>query len=161
MSRKFRRIARIALIPVVLVGLGSAAAFASGFAGHHGGDHHAMAMAHLDRALDSIDATEDQKTAIQAIVDDAHTQAEELRAEHEALRERGVAVWTAETLDPAAVEAQRIEMLTLADQGSLLASETLIEVGQVLTAEQRAELAELVHSFHERRRGFAGHGADW
>jgi protein CpxP len=140
------------IIPIVIV-LGVAGLTTVAFAGsravrghgfHHFHAHHAM----LADALEEIGASADQQGAILAIADSTHAQLEEL---HEGLEDHHAqmkAVLTAETVDRAAIEELRLEAVAGFDQASQLLAEALGDAAEQLSAEQRAELAEMAEEMH-------------
>ena len=110
---------------------------------------HGMAMgnpAHLgrmlDHMLDGLNATEAQRAQIRQI---ALAAAVDLRAQHQAgraLREKGLQLLVAPTVDAAAAESLRQQMLVQHDQASKRLLQALLDVSKVLTPEQRAKLGE-------------------
>ncbi len=152
-------IRRIAIVVVPVLGLATlGVVLAAGAAVRHGPPfcHGRMSMedrrAHVemivDRVLDEVDATDEQKDRIDIILADAHGEIEQARADreerHEALKE----VLSAETIDREALEGFRVEAVDHFEEMSQGAVEVLADIGDVLTAEQRAELIELAESFH-------------
>jgi Spy/CpxP family protein refolding chaperone len=148
------------IIPIVIV-LGVAGLTTVAFAGsravrghgfHHFHAHHAdhqeRGRAMLADALEEIGASADQQGAILAIADSTHAQLEEL---HEGLEDHHAqmkAVLTAETVDRAAIEELRLEAVAGFDQASQLLAEALGDAAEQLSAEQRAELAEMAEEMH-------------
>ena len=116
----------------------------SGGPGGHGLGHR------LERMLDQIDVTEAQRAQIKQITQLAKA---DLRAQHEAgraLREQALALMTAPTLDAAAAESLRQQMLARHDQSSRRMMQAMLDVGNVLTPAQRVKLAEQMKRFGER-----------
>jgi periplasmic protein CpxP/Spy len=117
--------------------------------------HGGHGMRHmLERMLDKVDATEAQRAQITQITQLAET---DLRAQHEAgraLREQALALMAAPTLDAAAAESLRQQMLTRHDQASRRMMQAMLDIGNVLTPAQRVKLAEQMKRFgtqmHER-----------
>ena len=96
----------------------------------------------VDRMLDGLGVSDAQRSQIQQIVQAAST---EMRAQHEAgraLRDKGLQLLTAPTIDATAAEALRQQMQVQHDQASKRMLQTLIDVARVLTPEQRAKLGE-------------------
>ncbi len=161
-SRGFWAFVLIAgLVGAVLVGGAIVSTQASGFFGHSGHGHRGhftndpeMAREHAEFAaswvLGRIDATEDQKEQVQAIVgsgvEDLIALAQQHRENHEA--------WRIElakpTIDRAALEELRKNGIELADTASTRLVEALAGAAEVLTAEQRSELMEMADRFHNR-----------
>lgn len=141
-----------------LVGLAFAipqaiAAHRMGFLGGHGlhGDWNEEDMVrrvtHMaDFALDELDATEEQRTEIQAIVARdlpaliAHKA--EGAALHDAFREE----MHADSPDRAEIDRLQTELVRLVDEGSRLVINTMFEIREVLTTEQ----IQMIEEFHGR-----------
>jgi len=95
-----------------------------------------------DHMLDGLNATDAQRTQIRQIAQGA---AADLRAQREAgraLRDKGRQLFSAPTIDTAAAEALRQQMLAQHDQGSKRMLQAMLDIGKVLTPEQRAKLGE-------------------
>lgn len=111
---------------------------------HHGGGMggpEGMAR-RLDRMLDGLNATDAQRAQIRQI---AQAAAADLRAQREAsrgLRERAMQVFTAPTVDAAAAESLRQQMMAQHDQASRRMTQAMVDMARVLTPEQRAKLGE-------------------
>jgi Spy/CpxP family protein refolding chaperone len=157
-EEKVMSIRRTALIIVPVFGLallGAAAATAAARVGGgmpfcHGDkeDHRAHMEFVANRMLNKVDATDEQKEEIDAILDEAFETVDEKRAEHEAKHEELKAILTAETIDREALEELRGEALAHFDEGSAMFLDVIVEVSEVLTVEQREQLAEMIE---ERR----------
>ena len=130
--------------------------------GMHGwGERHAMAGMHhgtdggmmfgsspermgrmIDHMLDGLNASDAQRSQIKQI---AASAAADMKASAEAgrgLRQRAMQAFTAPTVDPAAVEQVRQQMLQQHDQMSRRMTQAMLDVARVLTPEQRARLGE-------------------
>jgi Spy/CpxP family protein refolding chaperone len=108
----------------------------------------------LERMLDGVNATEQQRSEVRQI---AEAVASDLRAQADArraLRERAMQVFTAPTVDANAAEQVRQQMLAQHDQASKRISGAMIEISRVLTPEQRAQIAERMKQRGERMREF-------
>jgi Spy/CpxP family protein refolding chaperone len=105
-----------------------------------------------DWALGRVDATEEQKAEVQAILDRTLADVSALRGDHGALHEAAVAELTAPTIDRDALEALRAEQVAELEEASRTIVEGVADIATVLTVEQRLELAELAERFHGRRR---------
>lgn len=95
-----------------------------------------------ERMLDSVDATEAQRTQIRQIMQAAAT---DLRAQREAgraLRDQAMSLFTQPSVDANAAEGLRQQMLEQHDQASKRMLKAMLEASQVLTPEQRAQLGE-------------------
>jgi len=156
------------LLPIVLVGMtgittltvatvgvayaGSRALRAAPFHHIHGPDidREAMARQIVGELLDEIDAPDEQSVQVEAILEGAHTQLEALHEGHDEHHEQVKTVLTAETVDASAVEELRLEAVDTFDQASQVFAGVVVDIGAVLSAEQRAELAELAAEMHGR-----------
>jgi Spy/CpxP family protein refolding chaperone len=101
-----------------------------------------MAGRGLERMLDSVNATADQRTQIKKIADAART---DLMAQHQAtrgLREEGMKLFSQPTVDPAAAEQLRQKMLQQHDAVSKRVMQAMLDVSRVLTPEQRKQMAD-------------------
>ncbi len=157
--------ARYAVIGAVALtavgGIGLVSAMSDGFGRGGPGMHHAMGFAgkhgmgfgerRIDRVLEEIDATPEQSEKIKAIIeaagDDLFPMAEEFRG----TREDVAALLGAPTIDRAAAETLRAERIAKADAASKRLVTAVLDVADVLTAEQRAELVD--HFKDRGRRG--------
>ena len=134
------------LILGVMVAVGATLTLTA-WAQPHGGP--GMFMGHpehmgrmLDHMLDSVSATDAQRTQIKQIAQAAAT---DMKAQHEAgkaLRERAAQLFTQPSVDANAAEALRQQMLQQHDQVTRRAMLAMLDVSRVLTPEQRTKLAE-------------------
>jgi Spy/CpxP family protein refolding chaperone len=108
----------------------------------------------LDRALDRLDATDEQGTAIRAIImssiDDLHGARGEFQSSHEEFRD----LLMADTIDRAALEQLRLDTLSRTDKITRILTNNLTDVIEQLTPEQRRKLEERF----EKHKGRLGHG---
>ena len=130
--------------------------------GHHGMEGAGMMMSGrgADRLLDGINATQAQRTQIRQIFQAAASDMRAQREQRRALHERGLQIFSAPTVDAAAAESLRQQMLQLHDQASKRRMQAMLEASQVLTPEQRVQLAErmkqrgeMMRQRMERRQG--------
>ena len=128
----------------------------------HGGMHEgAMGMMpfgrHIDRLLDDVKATDAQRQQIKQITDKARSDVMALHEQGKGLHERAAALWTAPKIDAAEAEKVRQQMLAQHDQVSKRMMQAMLDVGNVLTPEQRAKAAQLMKERHghmgEHRHG--------
>ena len=104
----------------------------------------------MDRMLDSVNATADQRAQIQRIVEASRKDMQGQRDANRALREQGMTLFSQPTVDANAVEQLRQQMLAQHDQASKRAMQTMLDVSRVLTPEQRTELGRMRAERHER-----------
>lgn len=138
----------------------------AGPAGPPGGHAHGMGPTMLvgpgmGRLLDAVKATPEQRAQVEKITQAAQ---DDLRARHEAgakLRDQTMALFTQPTVDTAAVESLRQQMLAQHDLSTQRMLQAMVEVSRVLTVEQRQQMAQQLKSRDERgghRHGDRGPG---
>ena len=125
--------------------------------GHGGMGHHGMGHAmgpgmmggspeHLgrtmDRMLDGLNATDAQRSQIRQIAQAAAADMKTQREAGRGMRERGMQIFTAPAVDPAAAEALRQQMMAQHDQASRRMTQAMVDISRVLTPEQRAKIGE-------------------
>jgi Spy/CpxP family protein refolding chaperone len=104
-----------------------------------GGGGHGMG-----RVLNQLDLTDEQEDKIFEIMDGVRGEVRPLMREFRDTREDLVEILSAETIDRQAVETLRAERVATLDTTSKTMTEALLNAADVLTPEQRAELAELI-----------------
>jgi periplasmic protein CpxP/Spy len=167
--RFFKRAAIATVITGLAGGLGIKAFAHGGPEGWHRGGYMggpidpAQMEARVDRMLKhvyiDIDATEEQKRKIDPIVKGAAKELIPLRQQMRAARKQAMELFTQDSIDRAAIEKLREEQLKLAERASKRFTQALTEVAEVLTPEQRKELAERMSRRFARHGGWRGpHG---
>jgi Spy/CpxP family protein refolding chaperone len=110
----------------------------------HGGWDHGIRMALLQhgvaRALDSVGATSQQEAAVHDIIAAKLTELAPDPKEREALRKQALELLGAPTIDRAAVEKLRAEIVARVDAKSKVFVDGLLQIADQLKPEQRAEL---------------------
>ncbi|MEQ1686534.1 MAG: Spy/CpxP family protein refolding chaperone [Burkholderiaceae bacterium] len=96
----------------------------------------------IDHMLDGLNATEAQRTQIKQIASAAATDLQGQREAGRALRERSLQIFTAPTIDATAAESVRAQMQSQHDQASRRTLQAMLDIGRVLTPEQRAKIGE-------------------
>ncbi len=96
----------------------------------------------IERMLDNVDATEAQRAEIAKIMEAARTELAGQRAAGQALHAQMMDLFTQPTVDAAAVEALRKQMQALREVGSQRMTQAMVQASQVLTPEQRQQMAE-------------------
>ena len=91
----------------------------------------------VDKALSSTDATADQKKKITEILQTAFKDMKPLHDKRVENRKAMVAAMEAPTIDPAKIEALRVEQMKVADDSSKRFTKALTDAGNVLSASQR------------------------
>jgi len=146
------RLAGAALLVAVL-GTATLSAFAQpggfGPGGHgpgmHGGGPGAgmmMGGRGLERMLDSVNATADQRAQIKQIAERARADMQAQHEAHRGQREAMAKLFTAPTVDANAVEALRAQMMAQHDAQSRRMTQAMVEASRVLTPEQRKQMAD-------------------
>ncbi|HZP13208.1 MAG TPA: Spy/CpxP family protein refolding chaperone [Nevskiaceae bacterium] len=136
------------LAPMML-GLAAAAPFAIAHAGDFGGMPHGKMM--LDHMLDTVDATDAQRTQIEAIHAKYAPQMKDLHQQIKQTHESEMALDTTSSgyLDQASsLIDQRTALMAKAEK---LHAQLRQEVAAVLTSDQRAKLKTEMTSFHKHR----------
>jgi Spy/CpxP family protein refolding chaperone len=150
---KFRRITLATLAGGVAAGVGFKA-FGHGRWHGQGPIDPADLEKRLERMLKhfyvEIDATDAQKARLEPIVKQAARDLLPLRENFHAGRREAIELLSQERVDPAALEALRAKQIGLADDASRRLARAIGEAAEVLTPEQRRELAA---RFARRHRG--------
>lgn len=128
----------------------SALAHQGGPGGRYGGmmmDGPAMFMGGghgrgIERMLDGVNATEAQRAQIRQIMQQAADDMKAQREQHWSMRERMMEAFTAPTVDAAAAESLRQQMVAQHDERSRRMLQAMLAASQVLTPEQRAQVGE-------------------
>jgi Spy/CpxP family protein refolding chaperone len=150
------RRARLMLVTLALAAAGvcTSIAQAQPMAGDGGGEgrhhmhrgpmgmHGPMGGRMLERALDSVNATAEQRTRIRDIMKAAAGDVRQQREASRGLREQAMALFAQPTVDARAVEALRQQMVQQHDQSSRRWTQAMLDASAVLTPQQRQQLAE-------------------
>lgn len=96
----------------------------------------------IDRMLDGLNASDAQRGQIKQIAAAAATDLKAQAAAGRGLRQRAMQAFTAPTVDAAAAEQVRQQMLQQHDQMSRRMTQAMLDVARVLTPEQRVRLGE-------------------
>lgn len=136
------RLAAATLVLAVAAGLSLSADAAP----HGSGMGHGPAMmggpGHIEKMLDQVGASAEQRSQIEAIMKAAH---DDMRAQHEAgrtLQTQLMQQFTQPTVDARAVETLRQQMLARHDQASKRQMQAMIDASRVLSVDQRKQLGE-------------------
>lgn len=135
----------------------------SGFFGHHshggfgrGGATPEEARERAERVtaflLAMVDGSDAQQEQVMAVVSRTLTAIEPVAARHRENREAWLEALTAPRVDRARLEALRQQELALAAEASAGLVDSLAEVSEVLTPEQRMKLATLAERFPGQSR---------
>ncbi len=96
----------------------------------------------IDHMLDGLNASDAQRTQIKQIATQAAADLKAQAAAGRGLRQRGMQIFTAPTVDADAAEQLRQQMLQQHDQMSRRVTQAMVAVANVLTPEQRAKIGE-------------------
>jgi Spy/CpxP family protein refolding chaperone len=144
------------VIGILAAGAVSVAAVGAAAFGGHGPARHAIGRrvmaAVVDEALDRAKASAEQRAAIHAARDRVLVAIEAERAAHRGRVQEGLALFEAETLDPARVEALQRDAEAARGRVREAVRQALVEAHGVLTAEQRRAVADFVRE-HRFARG--------
>jgi protein CpxP len=139
------RLAGAALLVAVLgtVTL-SAWAMPGGHGAGHGGPGMGMMMGGrgLERMLDGVNASAEQRTQIKAIAERTRTDMKAQREAGRGTRQQLMALFAQPVVDANAVETLRTQMMQQHDQSSRRMTQAMLEVSRVLTPEQRKQIAD-------------------
>jgi periplasmic protein CpxP/Spy len=136
--------ARLAGAALLVAVLGTVTLSAWAMPGGHGGGGMGMMFGGrgLERMLDGVNASAEQRTQIKAIAERTMTDMKAQREAGKGTREQMIKLFAQPTVDANAVEALRAQMLQQHDQSSRRMTQAMIEVSRVLTPEQRKQLAD-------------------
>lgn len=141
---------RIALLSAALA-VGGVAAQAQPGPGPRGGPGGPGMMApggffggHMDHMLDLVNATDSQRSQIDAIFKAAHQDLAGQRDTGRKLHEQMATLYTATNVDAAAIENVRAQLSAQHEVASKRMSQASIDAARVLTPEQRTKIAEVM-----------------
>jgi len=151
-----RRFFRFAAAGAALAGLSGLAWKATAHGNRGGPFDPAQLDEHLDRMLKhlyvEIDATAAQQQQLEPIIKQAAKELMPLREKVRAARRQGMELFTAPSIDRAAVERLRAEQIGFADDASKRFVRALSDVAEVLTPEQRKTVAARMERRRHRHR---------
>jgi len=96
----------------------------------------------IDHMLDGLNASDAQRSQIKQIAASAGAELKAQVQAGRALRQRAMQAFTAPTIDAAAVEQVRAQMVQQHDQMSRRMTQAMLDIARVLTPEQRAKIGE-------------------
>ena len=102
----------------------------------------------VDHLLDGLSATDAQRSQIKQIAQGAAADLKSQREAGRGLRDKGLQNFTAPTIDAAAAESLRQQMVAQHDQASKRVLQAMLDIGKVLTPEQRARIGERMKQRH-------------
>ena len=158
-GKHWGRRVRLGIAAVTLIGLGAALGAAATaharMGGWHGMGHRwghvATEEQARERALDGaawmlgrLDATAEQQTRINAIVAALVDELYPLRAEHRERRRQMITELARPEIDAPALETIRADGIAMVDSASKTLVTAVVDASEVLTIEQREELAHMI-----------------
>lgn len=122
--------------------------------GPHGGPgmmHDAgMFGGHMGHVLDLVNATDAQRSQIEAIFKAARQDLASQRDSRMKLHQQMATLYTATNIDAVAIESVRQQLSTLRETESKRMSQASIDAARVLSPEQRAKIAEVMKKRQDR-----------
>jgi Spy/CpxP family protein refolding chaperone len=144
---QIQNLLRVATV-VAALAVGGVAAQAQPGPGHRGGP---VMMApgglfggHMEHLLDAVNATDTQRSQIEAIFKAARQDLAGQRDAGMKLHQQMATLYTAANIDAAAIEAVRAQISAQHEAASKRLSQASIDAARVLTPEQRAKIGELM-----------------
>jgi Spy/CpxP family protein refolding chaperone len=137
-------------------GLGGLAAQAQPGPDHHGGPHMmapGLFGGHLEHMLDLVNATDAQRSQIEAIFKAAQQDLAGQRDASRKLHEQMATLYTATNIDAVAIESVRAQLSAQHEAASKRLSQASIDAARVLTPEQRAKIADVMKKRQARMAG--------
>jgi protein CpxP len=108
---------------------------------------------HMAKMLDAAGASDAQRAQIKAVWAGLRPQLQALREQRMKLHEDMRKALTAPTIDAAQVDKLRQQAVHLAEQGSTLFTQGIVQSAQVLTPEQRQKVAAQLDQHPRHHRG--------
>jgi Spy/CpxP family protein refolding chaperone len=106
----------------------------------------------VDHMLDGLNATDAQRAQVKQIAQAAAADLKGQREAGRALREKSLQLFSAPTVDAAAAESVRQQMLAQHDTASRRMLQAMLDISRVLTPEQRAKIGEQMKQRSEMMR---------
>jgi periplasmic protein CpxP/Spy len=122
------------------------------FAAPHGPGMMMFGGQGMSRMLEQVNASAEQRSQIEQIMKAARSDLQAQREAGRALREQSMQLFAQPTVDAAAAEALRQQMLAQHDRASQRMLQAMLEVSRVLTPEQRQQIAEQIKQRTEGMR---------
>ena len=97
----------------------------------------------IERIADKVNATDEQKKKLNEIASRLNQDQTTRRTAMQSMRQKTIELLSANPIDTAAVEQVRASQIQFMDEQSKQMSQAMIEVAQVLTPEQRTQLANM------------------
>ena len=147
--RRSMIVAAVALPLAAVAALAGTRAVASPWGHHHWGDRDPTleeAQEYVNRwtnhVMDRLDATEEQRAEVRLIIDEALPEMLAFRRQGRELRGEGRELLLLEPIDRVGLDQLRAEGIELADRASARGLEVFVDITEVLTPEQRKQIAD-------------------
>ena len=96
----------------------------------------------MERVLDSVNASAEQRTQIRQIMQTAHADMKNQHQAGKALHEQNRALFAQPNVDARAVETNRQQLMAQHEAASKRMSQVMLDVSRVLSPDQRKQLSE-------------------
>ena len=96
----------------------------------------------VDHMLDGLNATDAQRVQVKQIAEAAAIDLKAQRDTGRSLRDKGLQAFAAPTIDAAAAESVRLQIIAQQDQASKRVLAAMLDIGKVLSPQQRARIGE-------------------
>ena len=154
---QIQNLLRVGAVAAALA-LGGVSAHAGGHGGHHKGGPAAMADggmfgARMGHMLEIVNATDAQRSQIDAIFKAARQDLSGQREASKKLHQQLATLYTATNIDAVAIESVRAQMSAQREAAAKRMSQASIEAARVLTPEQRARIGEVMKKRMARHAG--------
>ena len=145
-----RRFGLVAIAATIAVAAGGALVYAHSGGGHHGpmSGNAEQHLEHVQAMLTRIGASEAQKAQIDGILKPALADMKVAHEAHSAAFKQFHEAMTAPSIDRARLESLRADLMKTLDATSTRLVTALSDAAEVLTPEQRAELARKIEEHH-------------
>ncbi len=154
MKRSSNKLKLLAAATLLALAGGTSTLAAAAPHGGPGGHEGMMGGPMFGRMLDQVDASAEQRAQIKQITDVARAEHRAQRESGQALREQMLALFAQPTVDAGAAEALRQQQLAMHDAQSKRMLQTMLQISQVLTPQQRQQM---VDSIGQRREMMQRH----
>jgi Spy/CpxP family protein refolding chaperone len=145
-----RRFGLVAIAATIAVVAGGALVYAHSGGGHHGpmSGNAEQHLEHVQAMLSKIGASEAQKAQIDGILKPALADMKAAHEAHSAAFKQFHEAMTAPSIDRVRLESLRADLMKTLDATSTRLVTALSDAAEVLTPEQRAELARKIEEHH-------------
>lgn len=159
-NRNLGRSAALCFALLVAAGAGNVA-LADGAGSHRPGEG-ALPLGgpRLERILDDVDASPEQRQQIEQIAREARSDLLAQRETAQSLRQRALELFAQPTVDANAVETLRRQMLAGHDAASKRMALAMLDISRVLSPEQRRQIVQTLQQRRADRRPRRRDGAD-